>query len=124
MALGLGIADELACARYREYRRYECEEGKGDGRALELETHGGPEQRRHDDVGKGQVAAERESRDAKEDEPEDSGLRPSRRGKFRLAMPTLEHHQREGCHDQNAGGIPDPPEGPGAQEGLRKYPEP
>ncbi len=124
MALGLGIADKRTGAGYCEYRRDQREEDQDDDSPLELEAHCGPEQRRHNDVGEGQIAAERKGGDAEEDQPKDAGFRPSGRREFSLVAPVLDHDQRQRCNDQGAGGVSDPPERPGAGEGLRKYAEP
>ena len=78
LPLGLGIADKLAGAGYREYHRDQSEEGQGDGGASELEAHRGPKKRRHDDVGGGQMTAQGKGGDTKKDQPQDAGFHPPR----------------------------------------------
>ncbi len=108
MPLGLGIAGKLAGAGYREYRRDQCEEGQGDGGAFELEAHRGPEKRRHDDVGEGQVAAQGKGGDTEQDQSEDGSFDPLLGRELGLAAPVLEHDQRQWSDDQDACGVSDP----------------
>ena len=109
LPLGLGIADKLAVAGYRECHRDQGEEGQGDGDAFELEAHRGPKKGRHDDVGGGQIVGAQGKRgDAQKDQTQDAGFRPLRGRELGLAAPVLDHDQCQWRYEQDSGGVSNP----------------